>query len=237
VVTRDALLARIASLEQENARLADFAAMAAHEMQRPLLLIEACGNFVSERTAHGIDLESRRDLQTIVHVASRLRLTVEALLATARAKEVPAGRNAVDLGAVVKECLSLLADEIRAASVDVEVHPLPVVRGNRALLGGVFGNLLSNAIVHAPSGGRPIEIKAVRDPGSWIIAVEAPGPPIPEDERRSIFEPWRRGSTAGTRGTGLGLAIAQLIVEAHGGEISVTSTHDAINSFAVSLPS
>jgi signal transduction histidine kinase len=231
------LLARIASLEQENARLADFAAMAAHEMQRPLVHIEACGNFVAERTGHGIDLDSRRDLQTIVNVVARLRLMVEALLATTRTKDLPAGIHPVDLGAVVDDCLSVLADEIRTASVDVEVQPLPVVRGNRALLGGVFGNLLSNAIVHAPASGRPIEIKATRASGAWIIAVESPGPPIPEDERRSIFDPRRRGSTAAARGAGLGLAIAQLIIEAHGGEISVQSTPDAINSFVFSLPS
>jgi light-regulated signal transduction histidine kinase (bacteriophytochrome) len=228
---------RVAELERENARLGEFAAMAAHEMLKPLLLIENCGRYVTERTGHGIDLDSRHDLHTIVEVTSRMRLVVEALLADSLGHGAATRQQSVDLKAVVDECLVVLAPEIESSAVNVEVGPLPVVRGNRALLGGVFGNLLANAIVHAPARGSQVKVEAVRAESGWVFAVATPGPPIAEEERRSIFEPRKRGSAArGLPGTGLGLAIVRQIVESHGGQVSVMSTKDAINRFFFTLP-
>jgi light-regulated signal transduction histidine kinase (bacteriophytochrome) len=228
---------RVKELERKNAQLEQFAAMAAHELVKPLVMTEACATTIKERSGHGLDLASRQELESIILISSRVRLLVEALLVDARDNSGALRLQTVDLGHVVRGCLAMLARDIEAHDATVEVDPLPVVRGNAALLGGVFGNLLTNALKYSPGPGSQIQITAVRSEASWVFAVEAPGRAISDAERRSIFEPWQRGRTARQfRGMGLGLAVVRRIVERHGGEVGVTAGNESRNRFFFTLP-
>jgi signal transduction histidine kinase len=60
------------------------------------------------------------------------------------------------------------------------------------------------------------------------------GSGVPEEIRRSLFEPFISAGKA--NGTGLGLAIAKKIVEEHGGEIVLESTSAEGSVFLVRLP-
>lgn len=231
------LRVRVAELEREKAQLEQFAAMAAHELLKPLVMTEASATAIRERTGHALDFASRRDLESVIRVAARMRRLVEALLADTRDGDARNLLERVDLADVVKECLAVLAADLEAHEANVDVDPLPVVRGNAALLGGVFGNLISNALKYAPPGGSQIQVTAVHSDACWVIAVESPGPAIPESERQSIFEPWKRGSNSLlVRGTGMGLALVRQVVERHGGEVGVTRAGDAGNRFFFTLP-
>jgi signal transduction histidine kinase len=228
---------RVEQLERENAQLRDFAAIAAHEVLKPLVVTEACAVAIKERTGHGLDLASRQELESIVQISSRVRLLVEALLIDARDSSMALRLQEVDLTRVVKDCLALLARDIEARDAKVAFDELPVVRGNAALLGGVVGNLLSNALKYSHGQGGEIQVSAVRSDASWVFAVESPGPEIPEAERSSIFEPFQRGSAGRhIRGTGLGLSVVRQIVERHGGEVGVTATSGSRNRFFFTLP-
>jgi signal transduction histidine kinase len=231
------LRARIEQLEHEKARLEDFAAMAAHELLMPLIVTEASATAIRENAGHGLDLDSRRQLDSITRLMSRTRLFVDALLAGSRDSSQVLRRERVDLDGVVRDCLKLLGPQIEARRANVEVDPLPVVEGNAALLGGVFSNLVGNALKFAPAGGSEIRIAATRSEAAWVVAVEAPGPAIPASERESIFEPWRRGRNGRhARGSGLGLAIVRQIVERHGGRLGVVAARPGVNRFFFTLP-
>jgi hypothetical protein len=65
----------------------------------------------------------------------------------------------VDLTKVVGDSLEMLKLEIDAREAQVDVEPMPVVRGNAALLTGVFGNLLSNALKYGPRSGGEIQLE------------------------------------------------------------------------------
>ena len=96
--------------------------------------------------------------------------------------------------------------------------------GDAALLTGVFGNLLSNALQYGPRSGGEIHVSAERSEAGWTFSVDSPGPAIPERDRQRIFEPWQRGwGERRSRGVGLGLAIVRQVVERHGGQVGVTS--------------
>jgi signal transduction histidine kinase len=97
-----------------------------------------------------------------------------------------------------------------------------------------FGaNLASNAI-HATQAGTVI-LRASRANGNVLFEVRDTGPGIPNDEIASLFERYRRGSSATYRGSGLGLYIAKGIVEAHGGVLRVDSRVGAGSAFSFSL--
>jgi len=239
------LSARVAELERVRAEqereyreLEGFVAMAAHELLNPLVMTEAYATLIAERAGFGLDLESRRDLSTLASVSSRVRMTVEALLTDARDSERPLRYEPVDLSEVLEHCLHTLEPQLRAREAHVDVDPMPVVKGNPALLAGVFGNLLSNALKYGPRDGGDIRVSVSRSEAGWTFAVQSPGPAIPSRERERIFEPWQRGrDERRAKGTGLGLAIVRKIVERHGGEVGVTTPNDASNRFFFTLPS
>jgi signal transduction histidine kinase len=79
-------------------------------------------------------------------------------------------------------------------------------------------------------GRRGAEVRvSVEDRGLGIAAADLP----------HIFEPFYRGIDAQTRqiqGNGLGLSVVKRIIEAHGGRVSVESTHGSGSTFTVHLP-
>ena len=58
--------------------------MAAHEVLKPLVMTEAFATMIAERGGHGLDLDTRRDVDTLIRISSRMRLLVEAMLMDAR---------------------------------------------------------------------------------------------------------------------------------------------------------
>jgi signal transduction histidine kinase len=226
------------TVERERVAAGDFVAMAAHEVLKPLVMTEAAATLISERARDALDLESRQDLDLMIRVSARVRRVVEALLMDASDAQRPLSRRPVDLGDVLVDCIDLLGAEIEERGVHVDVDPLPVVSGNADLLGGVFSNLLANALKYGAREGGDIRVSATRSAAGWTFHVTSPGPVIEERERRRIFEPWQRG-IAERRATsfGLGLAVVRRIVERHGGHVGVRpATGGGGNRFYFTLP-
>ena len=231
------LSTRIEQLELERARAEDFAAMAAHELLQPLVMTDAYAALVIERAGDGLHPDSRSDLDAIVRISMRVRLLVEGLLASARARGEPLRREKVDLSEVVRDCTIMLEPEIQARNARLTIDPMPVLQGDPVLLSGLFSNLLSNALKYGPRTGAEIQLSVVRSEAVWTFAVQSPGPPIPEEASERIFEPWERGpGERRARGAGLGLAIVRYIVERHGGEVGVASPTGESNRFFFTLP-
>ena len=80
-------------------------------------------------------------------------------------------------------------------------------------------------------------ISLKRDGSRWIrLEISNNGPPIPEDERKRIFEPFFTTKAVG-EGTGLGLSLSYfIIVQNHGGELSVESDEGSGVNFILRLP-
>ena len=231
------LSARVAQLEHERAAAEGFVAVAAHELLKPLVMTEAYAGIVSDSLDARQHADSIRDLEALARSAARTRLLVHALLHDAHAGERGLTREPVDLGAVVRNSLALLAPELDARRANVEVDDLPEISGDEVLLGGVFANLLQNALKYSPRDSAKVSVRATRREAAWELSVESEGPTIPPAERQRIFQPFVRG--LGERrisGSGLGLAICRRIVERHGGEIGVTAAHGSGNRFFFTLP-
>lgn len=113
---------------------------------------------------------------------------------------------------------------------------------DRARLQSVLENLVSNALKYSPAeapeelscglgagaGGAPEAWLSVRDQGIGIPAADLP----------HVFDWFSRASNVQGRieGTGVGLASARLIVEQHGGRITVESREGEGARFTVHLP-
>jgi signal transduction histidine kinase len=231
------LHARIARLEREKAAKDSILAVAAHELLTPVIMIDAYATMVSERLDEEHHADSRRDLEALHRGAARTRLLVETLLNDVQAQGRALRRRPIDVDVLVRECTTLLAPEIRARDADVQVAPLPCIRGEETLIGAVFSNLLVNALKYGPRARGRVLVEATPDQTGWRFSVQSQGAPIPPADRDRIFEPYHRGrGERRAQGAGLGLTICRSIVERHGGQIGVTASPGGENRFYFSLP-
>ena len=114
---------------------------------------------------------------------------------------------------------------------------LPKVLVDGAWIGKVLANLLGNAVKYSPPG-QPIFVTAEPAGDLLAISVADRGAGIDSFEQQMIFDKFYRGQGQRQRvsGTGMGLAIAKAIVNAHGGQISVTSQLGHGSVFTFTLP-
>jgi two-component system sensor histidine kinase CpxA len=92
------------------------------------------------------------------------------------------------------------------------------------LLRRALGNILRNALLHAP--GSPVEITAESSHDQVRLQLTDHGPGVPEESLPRLFDPFYRVDTARTRdtgGTGLGLAIVKTSIESLGGTVTAAN--------------
>jgi PAS domain S-box-containing protein len=100
----------------------------------------------------------------------------------------------------------------------------------------IFLNLLSNAVKYSPDGGE-ICFTVNENAGYLNFVVKDSGIGIPQENHKSLFEPFSRGSNVKEiPGTGLGLSIVKLAVEACQGNIQLNSEIKKGTTVIVNLP-
>jgi signal transduction histidine kinase len=170
---------------------------------------------------------------------------IDDLLRTLKTLHEYARTGALELQLAPTDPAAVVHDAIAIARMDVafklrrvvtEVPPgLPPVAADRQKLTQVLVNLVRNALHVTASGGAVRVLAAARDGGASLeLAVEDEGPGVPADLRERLFQPFV--STKGEAGLGLGLYMARLIVDSHGGRISVADRPGGGGRFAVILP-
>jgi signal transduction histidine kinase/CheY-like chemotaxis protein len=105
----------------------------------------------------------------------------------------------------------------------------------------IVNNILSNAIKYTPAKGSVVfSAKLIRNKQQieLLIAVRDTGPGIKEQDKKQIFEAFKRldYTGSGIEGFGLGLNISNKMAHLLGGSISVESTLGEGSVFTVTLP-
>ena len=216
---------------EKMATVGTLAAGIAHEINSPLTgamhsvhALEA-GTFPPAK--HG------RYLQVLGESLERIRRAVSQLLdySTVHVTSI----TGCDLSALVARTLAFLEYQITANRVEVEnlLPPLPI-RADAHKMEQVLVNLVLNAVVAMPTGGRLV-FRHVMDGHFLTLIVSDTGEGIPEENQEKIFDPFFTTKRNG-EGTGLGLAVCRKIIEQHGGKISVSSRPGEGTEFLISLP-
>ena len=219
-------------------RQREFVADASHELRTPLTLIRTNVDAWLRRS----NGQTRTYGQSIVQEVEQLNRIVGDLttLALADARQLRLDPRPIELNEVVEGLITQatpLADE-RGVQLRPDLNGGVRVDADLVRVRQLLLILIDNALTHTPSGGK-VSVGVVRQNGRAQVTVTDTGEGIPTSDLPHIFERFYRADKARTRengGSGLGLAIAKWIVDAHKGEIAVTSTEGKGTEVAVSLP-
>ncbi len=241
---RERELAERALVEREAAEAANaakdrFLAVLGHEMRSPLNTVLGWAQILGNRA--DVDAGVRKAAKTIERNARAQAQLISELLDVSR---IVAGKlhlefQVVDLRAVV-------ASTVAAAKLTLEkaVHVSDVsavkearVLGDSTRLEQIMTNLIGNAIKFTEAGGR-VEVELSSAERHVQVVVRDNGSGIPSDQIETIFELFSQGPASHRKGgLGLGLSITKQLVEAHGGQIKVTSAGPGQGAtFTVHLP-
>lgn len=228
-------------LQEINQLRTELVQNVSHELRTPLGLIKGYVELLAEGDL-GRVLESQRAALQVIRertaTLTRLINNLTLLQAVPREALVLEPLSVVD---VVEGALGEFRRSAEDAGIAFEIElsdSLPSIVGDRERLELVFGHLIDNAIKFSPGGGT-VAIRGWEDSDVVHVSVADEGIGIPPDQLGRIFERFYQVDGSTKRrfgGMGVGLALVWEMVEAHGGDVSVTSEPGEGSTFTVTLP-
>ncbi|MGA7105161.1 MAG: ATP-binding protein [Candidatus Deferrimicrobiaceae bacterium] len=220
--------------------LGELTAGIAHEIKNPLHTLKGTAEILQDAIPHGAP--ERRMLDIHIEEIDRLAQTAERFLTFAR--PTPSDRSPLDLREVVQRVASLVETQARKEGVATEVTSYdrgepPIVMGDADQLTQLLLNIAINGVqAMAGRGGGTLSFSVLpeRQGGKTYFRIDLrnDGPPIPEDQRERIFDPFY---TTKDGGTGLGLSICSRIADQHDGLLSVRNLSKGRGvEFTLALP-
>jgi len=213
-----ALEAKIAALNDAQARERRFTADVAHELRTPLTGLVGEASLLAQHLER-MPADSRRPAELLIADVGRLRRLVEELMEISRldAGAESVHEETVDLGAATSAILRARGwDERVRLEAEETVVTTDLRRFER-----IVANLVGNALEH---GERGVAVRVGRDGDRALVEVADDGPGIAPEHLAHVFERFYKADPARSgHGSGLGLAIAQENARLLGGEIEVWS--------------
>lgn len=214
----------------------EFTADVSHQLQTPLTIMK--GTIESARESQSVD--SQPVFATLSDEVNALSATLQDLrdLALADADSAGSRGGPVSVSEVFAEAGELVGAlaEAHGVSCHTSIEPGLKVWGNAVRLRQLMLNLGENAVEFTPPGGT-IRIEAARNQDVIIVTVSDTGTGISADLLPHVFDRHVHGRSQHSRaGSGLGLAIVKRIVDAHGGNVVITSQPGAGTTASITLP-
>jgi signal transduction histidine kinase len=237
------------NLKKENERLEfqyrvfqvqeDFIATLSHELRSPLGFIKGYTTTLLREDANWDDKTQHEFLAIIDQETDRLQDLIANLLDSAKLQsgQVIMNFQTVRLDALMKDVM--IRARAHHPEMDIKTQipsPIKSIRADPRRLAQILENLIGNAAKYAQ--GSPVEIDIYEVDKGIQIDFSDQGPGIPEKYQAKIFDRFFRipDYKPAAHGSGLGLFICKQIVQAHSGQIKITSNPGEGTTFHVFLP-
>ena len=237
-------LTRVEQLEERErlrdrlAALGEMAAAIAHEVKNPLAGIEVMAGVLKRQLAG--QPEAQSTLSEIINECKAANAIVVEVLEFVRPIRLEVEHVAVD--AVLRDAVTLASSTTPPGTITVALDiptDLPQIPGDAHQLRQLFMNLINNAF-EAMNGRGSVAVRARFDeaddegePSHVVVEVQDDGPGMSADQAERVFSPF---FTTKPQGTGLGLAVVRKVVDAHDGNIRLTTPAEGGTCFRISLP-
>jgi signal transduction histidine kinase len=231
-----------------------FIAAVSHELRTPLAHVNALSETLLLGRAESPE-QAQRWLRAIHREGQRLSVLTENVLLHARGEQrgIRAAPQWTDLGAVVRDAVSLVEAQAQARSARIVVTGT-AVEGAAGGAGGwvdaaavrqIVINFIENALKFGPDGQTVTVVIDLERPtapegagGLLRLSVDDEGPGVPPADRDRIWQPFVRLAEGGSApaGTGLGLSVVRQLVAELGGRCAVGDAPGRGARFSIELP-
>ncbi|MBC7997263.1 MAG: PAS domain S-box protein [Leptolyngbya sp.] len=202
----------------------DFTDMISRDLRSPLISMCSSLRAIENGSTGEIPADAKIAVSRCGKNVNRLLALVDDLLDFQKLK---AGKMELvlepsSIQSIIQDAVELVTETVKNKGVKLILpEGETVLNVDRNKLTQTCVNLISNAVKFSEPGGEVI-VDLLTEDGFYSLCVSDCGPGVPEGFAAKIFEPFEQApSSKAKEGTGLGLAICKLIVEAHGGTISV----------------
>jgi PAS domain S-box-containing protein len=223
---------------ERTAQLEAFSYSVSHDLRSPLRHVIGSVEMLERDKGSSLSETGLEHLKTISESAKKMGKLIDDLLGFSRIGQSKLQKAEVKLNDLVKETLGEFQADTKERNILWEIHPLPSVRADRALLRLVLVNLISNAVKF--TGNRAdakIEIGCVRNEnGETVVFVRDNGAGFDQRYADKLFGVFQRlHSQDEFEGTGIGLANVQRIILRHGGRVWAEGVVDNGATFYFSI--
>ncbi|GAB3332490.1 hypothetical protein GCM10027429_11910 [Marivirga atlantica] len=225
-------------LATKNKALSQFAHVASHDLQEPLITISQTTELISKRINNSDDRLLNKYLEYLHGSTTKMQLLVRGLMDYSRLGSHWELQK-VDVNNIITELKHEVLNKNRHIKANLSVkNTLPKVSANREDLKLLFQILLDNSLKFREHGAEvKIEIDAISDDGFWEFTFCDNGIGIPKRYQSKIFVIYKRlNKEKDYEGIGLGLSLAKKIIELHDGEIWVESEVEKGSTFHFTIP-
>ncbi len=233
--------AELVKAKELNQFKSEFVSMLSHDIRNPLNTILLAAGLLQnndDKLPREKKLNHYQLIRSAIKNMSQL-LDEVSFLGKADSGKLECELTVVDLPAFCRELVQeaeLITAEKKLTLEFTVANQLGEVLCDEILLRHILANLLGNAIKYSHIGSK-VYFELISQEKTVIFRIRDEGIGIPKEDQLRLFQPFQRANNVGSiPGTGLGLAIVKKCVEAHGGEIAVSSEVGVGTTFTVTLP-
>lgn len=211
-----------------------------HELKRPITTLKMCVSGIDNekmmedsQLRHEMACETRNALDNLSAYFSKLRdITFNDV------EQIPLHITSFNLANLVDEVSKSIAlPSHKHVAFENHIPEDLEISADRTHMTNIIINLIENAIKYS---GQEVTVGISSESSADEVAIKITddGNGIPAGSQNKIFDRFYRGnaSSSDIPGMGLGLAYVKLLVEAHGGCISVESSESIGSTFIIKLP-
>ncbi|ADM10712.1 sensor histidine kinase/response regulator [Parvularcula bermudensis HTCC2503] len=229
--------------ERESEEKSEFLAILTHELKTPLNITSGFAELIAKDHEHSLSPGQCREYAGYIHDSSiGLTRIIEDILILSDDKETreedESEISVVDLVASAEHALKPPAAE-RRITVEAEIDRALILRGNKGRLAVALRHILSNAVKFSRPGQTCSVTAHIREDFGMDISVIDKGIGMDDALLGEVLRPFRQVSSGLDRqfeGLGLGLPVTRLIVEQHGGTLTLSSRPGEGTTVTVSFP-
>ncbi len=228
---------------EQLASLTTVAASVAHDIKNPLGSISIYIQLI-EKTLRkiNVDKESSKDLfdycSIVKEEISRLEDTVNSFLFSVKTINLNLDKH--NINTTITETIKFLQHEIKENNIQIEINSKEeniIAVFDIKYIKQATINIIQNSIDALKTSNndtnKSIKINIDKDEAHVFISISDTGIGIAQDDIAKIFEPYY---TTKDLGTGLGLTNVARIIEAHNGNIEISSKENIGTNILIKLP-
>jgi two-component system, OmpR family, phosphate regulon sensor histidine kinase PhoR len=221
----------------------DFLNNMTHEFKTPIATISLAADTITNPKVINDEASIKHFIGMIKKENSRMNKKVETILqiASLDKKEIDFKFENVSMHSIIERAVETIEIQVHQKNGKISLNlkaAEPVIFGDYEHLTNLVNNLLDNAIKYSPESP-DITVETKNNERGIILSVEDKGIGMTKSVQSKIFERFYRqssGNVHDVKGFGLGLNYVRAIIDAHKGNVTVTSEPGKGSRFDIFLP-